>query len=161
MGNKQKRSAWNKGLIIKKVDRRCEICGKEWVMPKYKTKNRPARFCSQECRNAFFAKIPKHKKCFICGKEFKDRKGGRRKYCSYECYWDSLKRKYPKDKREYIGKRINGVRVRLHRHIMEEKIGRKLKRNEIVHHINGDKHDNRIENLEIISQSEHIKKHFK
>lgn len=54
---------------------------------------------------------------------------------------------------------INGKQVRLHRHLMEKKLGRKLGFNEVVHHINGDKHDNRIENLEVLSRSEHMKHH--
>ena len=36
-----------------------------------------------------------------------------------------------------------------HRHIMQQLLGRKLKRNEVVHHINSNKKDNRIENLEV------------
>jgi len=54
---------------------------------------------------------------------------------------------------------INGKQVRLHRHLMEQKLCRKLEFNEIVHHINGDMYDNRIENLELLSRSEHMKKH--
>lgn len=38
---------------------------------------------------------------------------------------------------------------------MEQKIGRKLLRHEHVHHINGDKLDNQIDNLKIISMIEH------
>lgn len=48
-----------------------------------------------------------------------------------------------------------------HRHIMETHIGRELGRHEVVHHINGDKYDNRIENLEVMSLSEHSKMHMK
>ena len=54
---------------------------------------------------------------------------------------------------------INGKQLRLHRYLMEQKIGRKLTFNEVVHHINQDKHDNRIENLEVISRGKHIKMH--
>ncbi len=54
---------------------------------------------------------------------------------------------------------VDKKQVRLHRYLIEQHYGIKLNRNELVHHINGDMLDNRIENLEIITRSEHKKKH--
>lgn len=54
---------------------------------------------------------------------------------------------------------INGKQERTHRHIMGRHIGRELKTTELVHHANGDVFDNRIENLRIVSRSEHMKIH--
>jgi hypothetical protein len=43
--------------------------------------------------------------------------------------------------------------------VMEKYLGRKLKKDEVVHHINGKKSDNHISNLQIMTQSEHMRIH--
>lgn len=59
----------------------------------------------------------------------------------------------------YKAVKINGVKKDEHRILSEQKIGRKLERHEVVHHINGDPRDNRIENLEVMTLSDHAKLH--
>lgn len=54
----------------------------------------------------------------------------------------------------------NGTHVYEYRLVAEKKLGRYLSEKEIVHHVNGDPTDNRPENLEVMTQSEHMKRHL-
>lgn len=50
-------------------------------------------------------------------------------------------------------------RYLVHRKVMEDFIGRKLRNDEIVHHKDMNKLNNDISNLEILTRSEHTKLH--
>lgn len=47
-----------------------------------------------------------------------------------------------------------------HRRVMEQHLGRLLSSDEVVHHINGNTHDNRVENLQVMSHAEHARLHL-
>jgi len=74
----------------------------------------------------------------------------------------SVKRKYGTGTFSNTGYKLishNGKRILEHRKVMEDFIGRKLFKYENIHHKNGIKTDNRIENIEIVTYNEHRKYH--
>lgn len=112
--------------------------------------------------------------CGICGQKVEKIKkdGLKAKQCSHACYSKTRKRRGPYEKKIISKKYVyiykpdhpqavgtKKLYMAKHRLMMEEKLGRYLTKAEIVHHINEDTMDNRIENLELMTASDHCKHH--
>lgn len=116
--------------------------------------------CSQRCANSRHRQpLPKRKECLQCGEPIRrHREDGSRKapshyrqqrYCSYQCVADSRRGTWQRRSDGYVTRRNGGKHEAQHRHIMEQYLGRALLPGESVHHLNGVRDDNRIENLEL------------
>ena len=139
---------------------KCEFCNKNF---KVKSKYYPTRFCSYSCRGKWQyqheinrppkqnGNIPwnKSKKMPLLSKERMD-KGNpmRRGGTTYDQGYKYIKIK-----------NLAGRYISEHRLVMQNYIKRKLNINEIIHHINGIRDDNRFDNLMIMTRSAHSRLH--
>ena len=107
----------------------CEICGNR-IKNVWGRRYQTAKFCSVKCKAISQSQLPSEKhSCW---------KGGRRIEIS-----------------GYISIRIDKTYKYEHRYIMEKVLNRPLKRNEIVHHIDGDRQNNHPSNLLLLENKFH------
>jgi len=111
----------------------CLICSTSFYVPAYRIET--AKFCSRKCTS--IANPQNTKKARLASPLMKRAGIG------------SIKK--------YIVIKVDGKYIREHRHVMQVHLGRKLETHEHIHHINGDSSDNRIENLQVLTNSEHQK----
>lgn len=162
----------------------CEFCKVEFTT-ECRNKIFCSKKCQYSLRNIRIRKINLEKTgnkykydkriCEYCKKEFYPT-GSKVKLCSRKCASNARKKYFSipqclENPLRKIDKNIGYVRIYCpmhpkantrgyvyeHRVIMESVIGRYLIGDEVVHHINGIRWDNRIENLKIMSSSEHSK----
>jgi len=65
-----------------------------------------------------------------------------------------------KTKDGYLVSRYKGKLTRVHRVVMEKYLGRELTKDEVVHHIDHNKQNNHISNLEVMTSKEHSLLHL-
>lgn len=151
----------------------CEACGESFETYPSRIKRGGGRFCSRDCAHP---KRGEDRECAACGEVFYVQaakiRAGYGFYCSNECADPGRGCELDEHPNwsggEYID--VKGYRwvlcddgsyVAEHRLVMEQKLGRRLKQDEHVHHRNENKLDNRPSNLEVINSSEHAVYHNK
>lgn len=124
----------------------CDWCGTAFYKPLSRIRNE--NFCSAACRNRWLGKqnvevrnVPGHSA------------GHKAPHLT-----DLNRRRNPLGR--LTGGKTKAVASQTYRKIAEEMIGRKLTKDEVVHHINGDRSDNRPENMAVLPRTEHNRLHM-
>lgn len=130
------------------VDVICPTCGKVRKIPARKIKKRKTMLCYL-CSAKLMIE-GRSKDSYPKGKGVHNWNGGRTKDGSG--YIQIIL--YPENPFYEMACK-NGHRIREHRLVMAQYLGRCLGSDEFVHHKNGDKADNRIENLQLMHRSAH------
>ena len=129
---------WSGGKIISK----CRFCKKEILIYPNRIKRIKSKdkfiFCSHKCKGKWQTK-------YLLSEKHPSWKGGK--------WIDKLGYIYV-SARNHPNKVHNGY-IFEHRLVVEKKIGRYLRQDEHIHHLNGIKDDNRPENLAITNNKDH------
>lgn len=169
------------GNLRIKESKICEWCNKEFFRKNQTDKNwAKIRFCSKGCATRGNYERIVLKNCANCGSVIKPREGQspssykRQKFCSSSCSVKSTKsgfcfRDGPKHHNWSGGFSKNsnyttilvgsGIYRPIHIILVEWYLGRRLEKDECVHHCNGNTKDNRLENLELMTRVEHSRVH--
>ena len=137
----------------KKIKVKCEMCGAEFE--RYPSQIREHIFCSRKCSKHFTSERMRDYNVYEnpmntsegWSKEQKETVRLREQRNKGGCKKDTYKK--------YKGRHE-------HRVVAERILGRTLKKGEVVHHIDGDKHNNSPENLMVFrNQKDHVAFHMK
>jgi hypothetical protein len=161
------------------LEKSCAVCDKLFISDKW----HPNRiYCTTNCckkghhrlKRGLSIKL-KFLNCAVCDKLFEQKRANNTDYCSYGCKRLGVHRRYqglavkgPRKIIRYSGHtNKDGYRLLAKKHpnsskhgkilehvlVMSNHLERPLVKGETVHHINGIRNDNRIENLELWSHS--------
>lgn len=137
-----------------KVLRPCIVCGTEFLARPSDMKKGGGKYCSRACWNNRGPELTGRNRttCEHCGRSFfskpSRKDSGRGKFCSRKCMHAARPKRHV-NKQGYVLILIDGHWRQEHRVVMEIHLGRPLTKRETVHHIDGDRAHNAIENLQL------------
>lgn len=148
---------------MSKITVKCDFCGAG--ITRYKSQIKGKNFCCKDHLNKFNSK-----EYNPSGYRYRDFSKNSERFTKMNPEWNKFKMDFSTKSKLQIAMRGKGENKtypkmfgrHVHRVVMERKIGRKLKRGEVVHHIDGDKNNNSPENLMLFkNQAEHALWHMK
>ena len=157
---------------VPKAEMACLECGKTFKTHRAWVKSGRRKFCTRKCkdrantRNKNRLGVPhtdearQKMRDAATGKYLRENssqwKGGT--YLA-KGYRHVMVEMLPEPQKSLARQMTKGRYILEHRAVAAEKLGRPLRRNEIVHHMNGVKDDNRPDNLEVVGRGQHTKEH--
>lgn len=131
---------------------KCRVCRTPYYRNKAQIAARQTTYCSQAC-HTIGKTVRVQRICARCGKHYESSPTRRIYFCKRSCWQPPGATR--KDEFGYVW----SVNYREHRRVMEKHLGRELKRNELIHHIDGNKGNNAIGNLWLCSGKQHVAAH--
>lgn len=150
---------------MKPLTGKCALCKK----PRRSDTIFCSRKCEQESKRLIYNKWVFCETCGACIEKLKSRlKRYKRIFCDEKCQREGFKLNPPKKgngfwyEKEYrILHAGKGKGIKEHIKIMQDHIGRKLRKDEVVHHIDENRSNNDLSNLQLMTRSEHTSHHRK
>lgn len=163
----------------KRVMQTCLECGTEYLNPQAWIRQGRRKFCSKKCRDHYMRQFTgpkaarygkKHtsetrdkisktrveRNRMPCLEDHPNWKGGR---YVHNGYVNVMIETLPESQQAMAHKMTTGKYILEHRLVMAMEMGRPLVRGEVVHHINGNKSDNRFKNLMLENVKVHSQAH--
>ena len=135
----------------------CEECKKE--VTAYRHGSAKPRFCGNACKLAWMKReiFPKHKAPWLRELNLKPGRNAEISRRSADKRSATCRRNHPAKASSYLKEHSRHQ----HRRNMEVHLGYPLPSELVVHHVDGDKHNNDLSNLVVLTRAEHARLHFK
>lgn len=139
----------------------CALCGEAfWAQARQGGASGNAycgRACAGKAVGSRRGQPQERRRCLYCGNVFAAYHSrvasNKAHFCCRDCYMLSQRR--AKSNKRYVFIQTPTGPRQEHRVVVETSIGRRLARHECVHHLNRNKHDNRIANLIVLTRAQH------
>lgn len=164
-------TCWHTSYSMPTQMKHCDSCGMVLDPTRFADAHsyKRAKYCNRACYVEGHKRRTEMRLCSVCGTQFEVNIHAKNIYCSAACRYEDAKRDgaeyvapngyvYIKVRGHPVAAKSGGYMLK-HRYVMEQHLGRLLTTEETIHHKDGNKQNNNINNLELLSNSQHVTLH--